>query len=808
MEIINRENQIALAEDLISSVSNGWKLDKTVIEFTGIMGAGKSILLRRIREISREYKTQTVFLDFGGPQYQEKNDLLIKLNLVQSLLEQINLDLRSTSSLSEGLRKCMLSQDSVETDVLIEILVSTIISSSIITNCVFIIDSLDRLNSDLVIWFEKKFVEPLVINQSSSLFGFIIGCRYSIKWENYNIRKTTESVALPPFSKDNTVKQLSTYVNSSLAERLHEITGGFPAFNEFVAQKTQRELENRTLTDEEFKDFEARLTRDLVSTIIQRDIVRSTGIDFQIVQYICVSILSDEEIIKKILEKFFPNTPRTNSWVDRFITNKLLAWNEEKIRLASWENGGYVINPVVRKTLSLDLRLNKTDVYEEITNVLVDCMYDRLKTKFHPDESILEIVFHKANLLSLNNQEYIDGLSELFKNLIVQECKGKTTGLNIARDVKARLTKFEDLRIRLGNDIKRLETVIDDFIADETSEQEKSMQKAILAIHREASQPDKDIYDLSLNIPGEAKDRTEKLEVPRAIRTTILQKLREELSSKAIEEIGRNVYGNFLPQHWRDLLFKSRNPVCISSDDNEIPWEFSFDGTNYLSRVQPLSRVMRIVDEMEAGLTSRSKSKRILLIANPTEDENLKYTEDEVNEIAKYAQRANFIPEILIGSNANIYKVSSEINSGDYKIIHYAGHAYFDDTESFKSGLLLYDGQYSASSILNNIKGNPFVFLNACYSGKLNAVEINSWRVGPQTWGIASAFIQKGAVGCIGSLWRISDEASRKFSTQFYQSAFLGLPIGIALRDTRNSFELQTLDWASYVMYGDPLYKF
>jgi CHAT domain-containing protein len=813
MEIIDRENQLSLAEDLIRSVSNSWKPEKIIIEFTGLMGSGKSILLRKIKEIAFEYPIQTIFVDFGGALFHFQDAVNIKLVLLQSILDQFNLDLYAISSLSNVLRKCLVDRNETDIDQLAIALVHTVKSLKTTNNTVFIFDSVDRIGPDLISWLETKIFIPLLEESSNSIFGFFIGCRYSIKWGNYQMRSFVESDVLEPFSKENTVNQIKNFVEPEIAEKLHTLTNGFPSFNDFVAQRTQEELRNREMSEEEFQVFEARLTRDLVSTIIEKNIVKAAGIDFQIIQYLCVSTLFDEDIVKKILEEFFKNTPRTTRWVNRFIQNRLLAINEESIQLASWESAGYVINPIVRKTLSLDLRLNKTDIYEEITTYVIVLMRERLETNSHPEAFILETVLQLANLLSLKSRDFVNDVGNELSKLIVERCRNKPNGVYIARDIKSQLLKLEDLKLRLGKDITRIIAIVDDFIAEEMSNQEKATQVVNLTIQREPSQKENDVYYLSLDIPGMSRNKKERLDVPKVIRSTILGKMQGVLSLELIEEIGKNIFGNYLPQHWRNMIFRAKHPIKICSDDNELPWEYLYDAKSFLCKTHSVSRIMSGFDEVDenegdANTTRSSQPKGILLIANPTDDDNLRESEIEVEEIAKFAQRAGLLPDVLIGPSANIYNVSTSLNSGKYRIIHYSGHAYFDEMESYKSGLLLNDGRLSASNILNNIKGSPFVFLNACFTAKVDNVDVQGWRQGPQSWGIASAFVQKGAAGCIGGLWRISDEASRKFATSFYQSAFLGLPVGLALRDARNIFDVQSLDWASYVMYCDPLYKF
>lgn len=76
--------------------------------------------------------------------------------------------------------------------------------------------------------------------------------------------------------------------------------------------------------------------------------------------------------------------------------------------------------------------------------------------------------------------------------------------------------------------------------------------------------------------------------------------------------------------------------------------------------------------------------------------------------------------------------------------------------------------------------------------------------------GLASAFVYSGAMGCVGSLWPVYDEAAAAFAIDFYRRVLDGDPIGEALRHARRTTRdryPEGATWASYVLYGDPTYR-
>jgi CHAT domain-containing protein len=71
--------------------------------------------------------------------------------------------------------------------------------------------------------------------------------------------------------------------------------------------------------------------------------------------------------------------------------------------------------------------------------------------------------------------------------------------------------------------------------------------------------------------------------------------------------------------------------------------------------------------------------------------------------------------------------------------------------------------------------------------------------------GVAAAFIERGAVNYLGSLWPIFDEGSRRVAEIFYRGVCRGETIGDALRDARqDAHGRHDLTWAAFVLFGCP----
>ena len=163
-------------------------------------------------------------------------------------------------------------------------------------------------------------------------------------------------------------------------------------------------------------------------------------------------------------------------------------------------------------------------------------------------------------------------------------------------------------------------------------------------------------------------------------------------------------------------------------------------------------------------------------------------------------------PEKITGKTLNRILLD-----GDYDVIHYTGHAAFDEDNPDLSGLLLWNKEvFFAQKMRRLLEGRPLVFVNACESGRIaneeNPQQLKRALQRPAE-GILSSFIYGGAASCIGSVWPVYDNSAAEFAIAFYRRVLEGFMVGEALRQARLESKKEFRDqitWASFVLYGDP----
>jgi hypothetical protein len=143
------------------------------------------------------------------------------------------------------------------------------------------------------------------------------------------------------------------------------------------------------------------------------------------------------------------------------------------------------------------------------------------------------------------------------------------------------------------------------------------------------------------------------------------------------------------------------------------------------------------------------------------------------------------------------------IGSGEFGLLHFACHNTYEPVggSSIRLGRVRFTPTLlEVAAIQKALRASaPTVFINACRSAGLAATynRLDSW---------ASKFLEAGAAAFIGSLWAVSDGASREFAEELYRRLQLGFTLGEAVREARRAAASQPDDptWLAYTVYGDP----
>src|SRR5262245_7560580 len=143
------------------------------------------------------------------------------------------------------------------------------------------------------------------------------------------------------------------------------------------------------------------------------------------------------------------------------------------------------------------------------------------------------------------------------------------------------------------------------------------------------------------------------------------------------------------------------------------------------------------------------------------------------------------------------------IGSGKFGLLHFACHNPHEPTgcSSIRLGRARFTPTLlQVAAIQKALQASaPTVFINACRSAGLAATynRLDGW---------ASKFLDAGAAAFIGSLWAVSDGASREFAGELYRCLQDGFTLGDAVMAARQAAASTPDDptWLAYTVYGDP----
>jgi hypothetical protein len=268
----------------------------------------------------------------------------------------------------------------------------------------------------------------------------------------------------------------------------------------------------------------------------------------------------------------------------------------------------------------------------------------------------------------------------------------------------------------------------------------------------------------------------------------------------------------------RRALQTLKSPLLITTDDGATFWELLHDGLDFLGLKYDIGRRLK-TRLLPVPVARPQRQWRALLVADPNADEPqwaLSAASAEGKRVRHWLEKRGVnCEDYLDGARATRDAVLRKMASHEYDIIHYAGHVVFDlSRETY--GLRLNGGDlFNATTIEEQLRGAPIVFLNGCWSAGApaqdNASPDNgSGAAGQQTKKVETltdAFLRAGSQIVVGSLFAVPDEGACLFAEKYYESLLDGCSAGEAMRLSRKSIFGRAscgAAWACFVMYGDP----
>ncbi len=283
-----------------------------------------------------------------------------------------------------------------------------------------------------------------------------------------------------------------------------------------------------------------------------------------------------------------------------------------------------------------------------------------------------------------------------------------------------------------------------------------------------------------------------------------------------LRETGQVLSDDFFTQNVKDKIRATNAAhMVINMDDQlvQVPWELLHDGRQFLCQKFSMGRLVRTKQSVIGSGKSRALARplKMLVLADPKGDLKEAYSEGiQIRDFIDHEKE--LINTFLQTHNVTADYIRERIRNFD--LIHFAGHHDYDQQNPGQSGWRLTNGVFTAQDILRMVgtaSMPALVFSNGCQTARTEEWVISN-NIQNQIYGLANAFILAGVKHYIGTFWEVLDEPSRRFALEFYQHLLKGLTTGEAVREARlaviREYGEETIVWASYLLYGDPLFNY
>lgn len=281
-------------------------------------------------------------------------------------------------------------------------------------------------------------------------------------------------------------------------------------------------------------------------------------------------------------------------------------------------------------------------------------------------------------------------------------------------------------------------------------------------------------------------------------------------------ELAKTIFELLIPNDFKERLKKQSNiSWIVDKDTAAYPWELLQDQATH---AKPLC--------INAGMIRQLATRDYNLRINPVNNNKALVIADPdlkgfVNQLPGALAEGQSVVTMLKNNGfdtANSLMRGSSVEiiqrlfSDEYKIIHLAGHGFFDANSPEGSGMVIGNNVFLSSREITQMSSVPeLVVINCCFLGKTDGVAEAYYR---DRYRIAAnlgvQLIENGVKAVIAAGWEVNDEAALKFTEAFYKSMFSGDSFGDAVQQSRievyNKYG-STNTWGAYQCYGDPFYR-
>jgi CHAT domain len=262
---------------------------------------------------------------------------------------------------------------------------------------------------------------------------------------------------------------------------------------------------------------------------------------------------------------------------------------------------------------------------------------------------------------------------------------------------------------------------------------------------------------------------------------------------------GAGLWQQLVPGQLREQFWDRQHRIrqlTILADKDAVPWEllYPMDPGHDAGFLVEQFPVTRAIFGWRPGRILRLRPARFVL-----PEGSLPEAAVEVEAMRRLLDPGQAASAVI----SELTPLTDLIGRGKFGLLHFACHNTYEPVggSCIRLGRVRFTPTLlELAAIQKALQASaPTVFINACRSAGLAATynRLDGW---------ASRFLEAGAAAFIGSLWAVSDGASREFAEELYRRLQRGLTLGDAVMAARQAAASQPDDptWLAYTVYGDP----
>jgi hypothetical protein len=655
-------------------------------------------------------------------------------------------------------------------------------------------DTTDKANPEILRWLNTQ-VLPRLMDLPPLLIVF--AGRAQVEQWTGRVKRETYAYPMKPLVVEETAEHLEVlpkgkpYVGR--ADRVHDLTQGHPGANVEAVERLDQLAIPPAEIEKRQKEVVLYLMQ-MVDDYILREVSPSLK---PVLKLMAVPRYFSPPLLKELIAQFVPSQDG-NQGMDHYIR---IVGDLIGTRLVFYSEAAYTVNDLLRRMLNRYMVITEPARFIAINEYIAQWQMEQAQKGDCKDTvaPTREHLYHLAQALQTKKlSDAAIQVESLLKNDLDEILRrnfrtpGGDADLLRSAQLEHALRDDPELKGLLSAGVAELTLAIQQF-----RRSPGETPKSTLSIGRqEAAQ-----YKISLQTPGRPLVKAELVTIGSDSLPSLSDVL-SDLNKRAAW--AKLLYTLCLPDAIQRQIQESQMSVQLVTNCADVPWELMNDDAEFLCIRLATARQIEMVREPRVNEIVAGAEKRFLFIANPTGD--LPGASQEVEAIVA-SLGDGITAKVLVGQDATPKAVLTELRSGQYGVIHYAGHAFFDQRQPKNSGLVLAGERLlTADEMERVLRGRPVVFLNACTGGKAHSGEFTGGFMGSYTDGLATSLLLGGALACIGPLWNIEDRSAARLAIEFYRRALEQQPLGESLRQARVAVRAAIPDtdvWAAFVLYGD-----